>query len=109
MRHIKGIYEWSADGEFGKKSKVVKNGKLLTVYHGTYGNFTKFDASYMGRTDEGFYGRGFYFTNDITDARDYGDRVIKCNLDIENPFYLKDWSTLGSWMELELRVDLSTL
>jgi len=107
VKHLKRIFEFQE--EFGRNSVVKKNGQLLTVYHGTYGHFKRFDASYMGRTDEGFYGRGFYFTTDITDARDYGDHVIECHLNIENPFFLKDWSTLGSWMELDLRDDLSKL
>lgn len=108
MRHIKRIYEWSGD-EFGRNSKVSVGGKLMTVYHGTYGSFKRFDAAYMGRTDEGFYGRGFYFTADKEYALEYGNRAMECNLDIQSPFYLTTWSTLGSYLELDLRDDLSAL
>lgn len=107
MRHLKKINEWSTG--FGQNSKVSENGKLVTVYHGTNASFDKFDASYMGQTDEGYYGRGFYFTIDRDEAKDYGNRIIEAKLDVKNPFYLRTWSTLGSYQELYLRDDLSKL
>lgn len=63
----------------------------------------------MGQTDEGFYGRGFYFSNSKETASDYGDHVIECQLDVKNPFYLKDWHTMGHWLEIDMRDDLATL
>lgn len=105
MKHLRDINEFRSFDN----SKVSKNGQLLTVYHGTNSKFDKFDASYMGQTDEGYYGRGFYFTIDKDYASEYGSRVIEANLDVKNPFYLRTWSTLGSYEEIYLREDLSKL
>jgi len=91
------------------QSKVFKNGKPLVVYHGTNHKFERFDASYMGQTDEGFYGRGFYFTLDKEEASEYGPVIISAYLDVRNPFHLRSWSTLGSYIELDLRDDLAEL
>lgn len=104
MKHIQKINEWN-----NNDSAVSKNGKLLTVYHGTDSRFKKFDASYIGKTDEGFYGRGFYFTPDKEEASEYGPIIIETNLIIKKPFYLRTWSTVGSYVELDLRDDLSKL
>ena len=85
-------------------------GNALVVYHGTRSrsSFDKFDMSYFGQTDEGFYGRGFYFTPDESEASEYG-RVLACHLRMDNPFYLRTYSSLGSSIELDLRDDLAKL
>lgn len=95
--------------DFMAGSKVVKDGKPLVVYHGTKAKFKKFDKSWSGQTDEGFYGPGFYFSADQEEAKEYGPVLVKANLMISNPFYLKSWSTVGSWMEMDLRDDLAEL
>lgn len=118
MRHIKSFRLFEAEmaqaAEQDVKtwignSKVSKNGKPLIVYHGTSAKFDKFDKSWMGQTDEGYYGRGFYFTGDREYAKEFGSNVIEAYLKIENPFYIRTWSTLGSWIEIELRDDLAKL
>lgn len=90
-------------------TKVSNNGEPVTVYHGTNTNFDKFDMSWQGQTDEGFYGRGFYFALEKEHAAEYGSKVLKCFLDTKNPFYLRTWNTIGSYEEIELREDLSKL
>ena len=90
-------------------SKVVSNGKPIVVYHGTNAHFKRFDASYMGQTDDGFYGQGFYFTEEIDDAKDYGNVIMEAYLKITNPFYLRSYSSLGSAVGLDLRDDLAKL
>ena len=104
MKYILNINEWSSNN-----SKIYKNGKVLSVYHGTNSKFDKFDASYMGQTDDGYYGRGFYFTLDKEEAKDYGMNIIQANLIVKNPFYLRTWNTVGSFVELDLRDDLAKL
>lgn len=78
--------------EYFKNSKVRdKEGNLLTVFHGTpEGGFTIFDENKIGsNTDGGWYGKGFYFTNDKDYANFYarGGEIYETYLNIENPYY----------------------
>lgn len=53
--------------KFFNDSKVVdKNGRLLTMYHATFSDFTVFDIKKT--SDINKYGQGHYFTSSITDA-----------------------------------------
>jgi len=46
------------------------------VYHGTHaGKLDKFDDSYIGQRDEGFFGRGHYFADSAGEASYYGPDV----------------------------------
>lgn len=50
---------------FGDSKVVDEQGRPLVMYHGTNSNFEKFDKSKIGTTtDDGFLGRGFYFSTD---------------------------------------------
>lgn len=57
---------WFGDWENNPESasKIVdENGEPLMVFHGTNSDFYEFDERSIGSAnDEGFYGRGFYFT-----------------------------------------------
>lgn len=73
-----------------KDSKIRdENGDMLEVYHGTEGNFNVFNIKKAGKTDEGWLGKGFYFTNDYDYASSYiynrGD-VKTVYLNIKNPY-----------------------
>ena len=77
-------------------SKVVdENGEPLVVYHGTNVDFYEFDLKYFGKTDKGWYGKGFYFTpnKNFTFAKDlvnqYGGKEVKLELflNIKNALY----------------------
>ena len=85
--------------EYFKNSKIrVKNidgwdtissdGQLFEVYHGTDSDeFYIFDKNTIGSAnDMGWYGKGYYFAFTEGEARTYGGRVLKCYLNIENPF-----------------------
>jgi len=62
--------DWENDPE--NSSKVVDvNGEPLVVYHGTNKDFYEFDLTYFGKTDDGFYGKGFYFTPNLETAEVY--------------------------------------
>ena len=52
-------------------------GNLLTVYHGTDANFTEFDDSFFGKTDEGDLGKGFYFHKNKYNASKYAKETGK--------------------------------
>jgi hypothetical protein len=69
-------------------SKVSINGEPLILYHGTNENFNDFDIDKIGygSGNYGHYGYGFYFSDDIREAKHYGSNIIKAYLRIENPF-----------------------
>jgi hypothetical protein len=69
--------------------QTLTDSDRIVAFHGTYGDFKKFDMSYQGKTDEGYYGRGFYFSPDKEEASEYGPLVLECVLHIKNPFYLR--------------------
>ena len=93
-----------------RNSKVVdQDGKPLVVYHGTNWDILSeapgeavFDDKYRGAGsgDNGFYGRGFYFTFGNGEASKgeagyYGKNVYQFYLSIQNPFYFTE--TLLNW------------
>lgn len=72
-------------------SKVVDdNGEPLVVYHGTDANFDAFDPQMIGKaTDNGFYGKGFYFTRNKGEASSYGNKVLPSYLKSKNMFDIR--------------------
>lgn len=83
----KEFKEW-----FGDSKVVDENGDPLVVYHGTNKDFKEFAESTIGnRTDDGFAGRGFYFSSDPDVASSYageGDdaNILPAYLKISNPY-----------------------
>jgi hypothetical protein len=86
-------------------SKIVnENGEPLVCFHGTIQDFFTFEERTIGmRNDEGFYGRGFYFTfqknikdfkYSLGEAEYYGDRIIPAFIKATNPF---DFSLLSKY------------
>ena len=89
--------DWENDPQ--NSSKVVdENGEPLIVWHGGEVN-NAFDKSKIGKNDEGWYGYGFYFTEDKTFADSWGKSkpyfikikdafdIIKKGITHVNPFY----------------------
>lgn len=76
----------------GWKKTISPDGNLLPVYHGTNsGEFTIFDKGAIGSAnDSGWYGRGFYFAFDRSEASTYGRNVLECYLNVENPFFFNE-------------------
>ena len=76
----------------GWKKTISPDGNLLPVYHGTNsGEFTIFDKGAIGSAnDSGWYGRGFYFAFDRSEASTYGRNVLECYLNVENPFFFDE-------------------
>ena len=87
----KSFINWFGDwiNNPSEASKVVdKNGEPLVVAHFTNNEFNKFDKSFIGKTDIGDYGKGFYFlglydTDELENR--YGNKRILCFLNIKNP------------------------
>lgn len=80
----------SEDVNFSANSgnKVVdEKGNPLTVYHGTKKDFKEFDETKIGGTDDGWYGKGFYFHTD-PNRGGYGDIVKSVNVNLKNPIDL---------------------
>jgi DNA polymerase III sliding clamp (beta) subunit (PCNA family) len=77
--------DWEKDPE--NASKVVdENGEPLVVYHGTNSDFNEFDTN---KQLKGWLGKGFYFTKNKIEAKGYGKKLLKCFLNIRNPFVVE--------------------
>jgi len=82
---------------FGNSKVVDAKGKPLMVYHGSTSKVTQFDSKFSN--DE-----GFFFSNDYTDAENYGGEVISAYLSLQKP-YVVTWSNISE--ELNGNPDLS--
>jgi len=73
--------DWQNNPE--KASKIVNaDGTPMIMYHGSPEQFTAFDKSKAKAS--GAYGRGFYFTNSDSHAKQYGN-LYAVYLDVKNP------------------------
>jgi hypothetical protein len=74
-----------------------------TVYHGTNEVFNSFDLSKLGLNyEDGASKRGFFFSEDADDASFFGNRVIQCDIILNNPMIITDDDISAfeqSWLE----------
>lgn len=78
----------------GTGSKVSRNGKPISVYHGTaQGGFDQFNKEKLNPGS--LYGPGFYFTEDSTVADEYQEKDRPYSLD--RPLTAKDMKTAERW------------
>jgi hypothetical protein len=75
----------------------------IIAYHGSRVKFDTFSEYYMGQTDAGYYGRGFYFTNDKEYASEFCGYLYEVKLNINKPFILPNDSTSDSPVMFEAR------
>lgn len=61
----------------------------MLVYHGTESKFDTFQSEYTGKGNDQL-GSGFYFTDNINQAKQYGDIILKCDINIENPLVVDE-------------------
>ena len=109
MKYIKEKNEYLNDAfwEWFGDSKMIDNkGNPMMCYHGTIDDFNEFSGNTGHVNDEGFYGKGFYFTfgNDKgseKEARYYGRDVMKVFLKVENPF---DYSKLLEYKGVSIHI-----
>lgn len=86
--------------EFATLTKGTKvlgdDGKPQIVYHGTDADFNVFREDLIGARDEGFAGRGFYFTNDKGIAGEYTTtgQVKPSYLSLKNPLVVSDYAEI---------------
>ena len=77
---------------FGGSKAVDEAGQPLVLYHGSGAkSISEFKPRLIGSAnDDGFYGRGYYFTPDRELAQDYvppsGGAVHETHLSVQNPF-----------------------
>lgn len=84
----KAFKKWFGDWENdpANASKIVdKNGEPLVVYHGSPEQFTMFDISKFGRSDNGTIGKGFYFTSKKERTNYYGENLMPVFISAKNP------------------------
>lgn len=66
-----------SDANFSKSKVTDDKGKLLTLYHGTNGNFDTFENV---KTEP-----GYWFTEDKEYASEHGKNLMEVNLNLTNP------------------------
>lgn len=78
-----------------KSAEEFVKAQGVQAFHGTPEKFDNFDISKAGKsTDSGMFGKGFYFTNDIKEAKTYSTRNGKTGevkdviLNLKNPLVL---------------------
>lgn len=72
-----------------KNSHVINvSGQPMIVYHGTNNKFDDFNHEFISLNtgNNGHYGYGFYFSDDIREAQGYGKNIFECYLSIQKPF-----------------------
>ena len=103
--------------EFFKNSKIRDSkGRLLVCYHGTDKEFDVFAKDLIGVNthNSGFFGKGFYFTNDKDAAEFYSNfnkripRTKSLYLNIINPFIWNDYRTKQDFSKVKKMLGLST-
>lgn len=100
---LRNFYKW-----FGNSKVVDRKGRPVVMYHGTNAKFDTFNKEYLGGTDYGFYGSGFYFHPMKKFAKTYGKNVLSVYLKADKIF---DFSglTFNSDKQLQLLDDLGVL
>lgn len=78
-------------------SKIVDDeGNPIAVFHGTSAIFDEFKLSEFGKTDQGWYGKGFYFTESEEEAQGYSGTKAKPVNEIHNSLNHFWWSLRGA-------------
>lgn len=99
---------------FGDSKIADEQGAPTVVYHGSGADLTETDFAFRDdligtRTDEGHFGRGFYFARSSGEAGYYGPNVGAFYLAIDNPLVLDnttgDLTMLGSFLSWAPKLD----
>lgn len=118
---LNAIKEWKEKGTdskyfkkwFGDSKVVDESGNPLVVYHGTNADFDSFDKKKIGSaTDDGLWGKGFYFGNKETP---YGNNQMQVYLKMQNPFIVNDFKSvedIANYLDVDehnFRIDSNNL
>lgn len=75
---------------------TAKDGKPLTLYHGSPNTFHQFDAARAGQNSQHpTAGLGFFMTADRAVATRYGEQVLELHAKLEKPYFLTDADLMG--------------
>ena len=94
---------------FGNSKITNPDRSPKICYHGTNARFRAFDPNHFGKTDEGYYGRGFYFSPTEPPAHGYGHIILPVYLKMENPFVLPCSGSSDHECLIDLREKLARL
>jgi|GEM_PF-5029162 SPP1 gp7 family putative phage head morphogenesis protein len=86
---------WAATGFEGDPTPSERpKPRSVKVYHGSNVDFEEFDEKKIGEHDEGWLGRGFYFSTDKNVAAPYAFKK-SATLELANPLTVEavDWKT----------------
>ena len=100
---LRNFWNW-----FGDSKVVDRKGRPVVMYHGTNAKFDTFNKEYLGGTDYGFYGSGFYFHPMKKFAKMYGKNVLSVYLKADKIFDFSGF-TFNSDKQLQLLDDLGVL
>lgn len=100
---LRNFWNW-----FGDSKVVDRKGRPVVMYHGTNAKFDTFNKEYLGGTDYGFYGSGFYFHPMKKFAKTYGKNVLSVYLKADKIFDFSGF-TFNSDKQLQLLDDLGVL
>ena len=89
------------------KDNILHHILPKVLYHGSKRKFDRPNIEFFGETDEGYYGKGIYFSPTEENANDYGWWIYKAHLINPIPFFLSSESVMGDI--LQARKDLSKL
>lgn len=82
----------SATDNIGTYDPANPDIRFQTAFHGSFNNFSRFSAEYIGQATENksgnlLYGKGYYFSLDEDYANTYGDKVYKAELPDDGYLY----------------------
>ena len=88
-------------------SKIVDfNGEPLVVYHRSKIKFHEFD---LNKQLNGWLGKGFYFSVNKDEFKEYGNKLLSVFLNIEQPFIVKGNSPNDFLTELKNELNLEQI
>jgi len=88
------LRDWKIASQMVVEEARKKGYNFGPVHHGSNSSFTKFDLGFSGKTDDGYFGRGFYFSLSKEGASEYG-RVHTFYLSISNSLSLPESAIMG--------------
>lgn len=82
----------SATDNIGTYDPANPDIRFQTAFHGSFNNFSRFSAEYIGQATENksgslLYGKGYYFSLDEDYANTYGDKLYKAELPDDGYLY----------------------
>lgn len=78
--------------------EVINESEIDGIYyHGTEKDFDTWDID-AEKVNRGFNVAGIYFTPRYSEAREYGDKIIKVSLNLNKPFYFNKKNVISEEM-----------